>query len=73
MAAQDAEIARLKGIKIRPHIQPSGLEQEAKPPSASPSGPRRGGGPRTSPRTIHADRVIQAAPPPGSRFKGFQA
>lgn len=72
VAARDAEIARLKGIKGRPDIKPSGMEQGAKAPSAPPSGPRRGGGPKTSRRTIHEDRVVKAAAPPGSRFKGYQ-
>jgi hypothetical protein len=72
VAARDAEIARLKGLKGRPEIKPSGMEQGAKPPSAPPAGPRRGGGGKTARRTIHEVRVVKAAPPPGSRFKGYQ-
>ena len=72
VAARDAEIARLKGLKGRPDIKPSGMEQGSKAPSDTPAGPRRGGGPKTSRRTIHEDRVIKTAVPPGSRFKGYQ-
>jgi len=72
VAARDAEIARLKGLKGRPEIRPSGMEQGAKAPSATPAGPRRGGGDKTARRSIHEERVIKAAVPPGSRFKGCQ-
>lgn len=72
VAARDAEIARLKGLKGRPDIKPSGMEQGTKPPSATPGGPRRGGGNKTARRAIHEVRVVKVAPPPGSRFKGYQ-
>lgn len=44
----------------------------AKAPSGLRSGPSRGGGNKTARRTIHEDRVVKAAVPPGSRFKGHQ-
>jgi hypothetical protein len=72
VAARDAEIARLKGLKARPDIKPSGMEQGAKAPSTTPAGPRRGGGNKTARRTIHEERVLKATVPPGSRFKGYQ-
>ena len=72
VAARDAEIARLKGLKGRPDIRPSGMEQSSKSPPDPPAGPRRGGGNKTSRRTIHEDRVVKADVPPGSRFKGYQ-
>ena len=72
VAARDAEIARLKGLKGRPNIRPSGMEQGSKSPPDPPAGPRRGGGNKTSRRTIHEDRVVKADVPPGSRFKGYQ-
>ena len=73
VAARDAEIGRLKGLKGRPDIKPSGMEQGSKAPSATPARPRRGGGNKTARRTIHEDRVVKATVPPGSRFKGYQA
>jgi hypothetical protein len=73
LAARDAEIARLKGLKGRPDIRPSGMEPGDKAPAGPSSGPRRGGGNKTARRTIHEDRVIQAAVPAGSRFKGYQS
>ncbi len=73
VAARDAEIARLKGLKGRPDIRPSGMEQGSKSPPDPPAGLRRGGGGnKTSRRTIHEDRVVKADVPPGSRFKGYQ-
>jgi len=72
VASRDAEIARLKSLKGRPDIKPSGMEQGSKAPPNPPCGPRRGGGNKTARRTIHEDRVVKAAPPPGSRFKGYQ-
>src|SRR4029453_8711049 len=68
VAAQRAEIARLKGLKGRPALKPRGMEKgrEAKPPS-SPKG-RRGS---VRPRVAVEDQVIKATVPPGSRFKGY--
>jgi hypothetical protein len=48
------------------------MEQGSKAPSATPAAPRRGGGNKTARRIIHEDRVVKAAVPPGSRFKGYQ-
>ena len=68
VAAQRAEIARLKGLKTRPQLKPSGMEKasESKPPSP-PKG-RRG---PVRPRVAVEDQVIKATVPPGSRFKGY--
>ncbi len=67
------EIARLKGGPPRPNLKPSGMERgtEPKPPG--------GGGGRKHPRgstrsklTVHEERTVKvAAPPRGSRFKGY--
>jgi Transposase IS66 family len=74
VAAQRDEIARLKGLKGRPPITPSGMEQ-----AIASGGPRKSRRLRRRKRatsaelTIHEERVIAAEPPPrGSRFKGYE-
>jgi hypothetical protein len=73
LAARDAEIARLKGLKGRPDIRPSGMEPGDQAPAGPSSRPCRGGGNKTARRVIHEDRVVKATVPPGSRFKGYQS
>ena len=71
IAAQRDEIARLKGLKGRPEIKPSGMEKASQAPTRE-----RAAGKRWRKRTeltIHEERILKAGPvPPGSRFKGYQ-
>src|SRR5829696_989969 len=68
VAALRTEIARLKGLKGRPVLKPSGMETASEPKPPSP--PKRRRGPVT-PRVAVEDQVIEATVPPGSRFKGY--
>jgi hypothetical protein len=73
VAALRDEIARLKGGPGRPNIKPSGMEQatEPKPPGSS-GNQRRGRGSTRSKLSVHEERTVKvAAPPRGSRFKGY--
>src|SRR3982750_1901027 len=67
-AAQRAEIARLKGLKGRPALKPSGMEKASEPKPPSPPRGRRG---PVRPRVAIEDQGIEATVPPGSRFKGY--
>jgi Transposase IS66 family len=68
VAAQHAEIARLKGLKGRPALKPSGMETASEPKPPSPPKGRRG---PVTPRVAVEDQVIAATVPLGSRFKGY--
>ena len=73
VAAQREEIARLKNPKGRPTIKPrtpSGMNTHTAPPGSGRKPGRRG--PKASQLTIHQERVMRAAVPAGSRFKGYE-
>jgi hypothetical protein len=73
VAAQRDEIARLKGGSGRPNIKPSGMDKatDPKPPPTAGGAPRPKGSTRSK-LSIHEERTVEvAAPPRGSRFKGY--
>lgn len=72
---QREEIARLKGLKGRPNIKPnkpSGMEQASEQKASRGGGQRRGRGKKNLSRVALEDRIVAAAVPAGSRFKGYE-
>lgn len=68
---QREEIARLKGLKGRPKIGPSGMDKRTEPPKHGRQEKRPGRG-KVTPRVNTDEKVIEAEVPPGSRFKGYE-
>jgi hypothetical protein len=72
LAELRAEVAKLKGMKGRPAIKPSGMDQGTEPEPADHGRKRGATGGKTERLAIHAERVVKADVPPGSRFKGYE-
>ena len=68
------EVARLKGLPPRPLLRPSGMEQATQPGAADKGAMRlkRPRGVKRDAQAITAERVLRAAVPAGSRFKGYE-
>ncbi len=64
VAAQRDEIARLKGLKGRPSIKPSGMEGNTEPPRGGKTGEQRRRG-KVTPRVKVETEVLRAVHPPG--------
>ncbi|MGA8771701.1 MAG: transposase [Rhodomicrobium sp.] len=67
------EIARLKGLKGRPKLKPSGMEK-ATEPSGAAGGKRKGRrGAKRSKLTLDESRILKPdSLPDGARFKGYE-
>jgi Transposase IS66 family len=71
VAAQRDEIARLKGLKGRPSIKPSGMEKATEPKPGGKKAKRRLRG-KVNPRVTPETEVLGVTAPNGSQFKGYE-
>src|SRR6202047_2195248 len=71
VAAQRDEIARLKGLKGRPSIKPSGMEKGSEPKRGGKQSKRQRRG-KVTPRVTPETEVLRVAHPTGSQFKGYE-
>ena len=72
-AALRDEIARLKGLKGRPVIKPSGMEKKAAERRKTKERRKQGRrGKKNARLRIDEERVVEAEVPAGSRFKGYE-
>lgn len=72
-AALREEIARLKGLKGRPQLKPSGMEAQAASRRQTPA-PRskRRRGRKNARLRIDEEQILSLTAPPDSRFKGYE-
>lgn len=66
------ENARLKGLKGRPQIKPSGMEKASEAKRSGKRSKRRRRG-KVTPRVNVEEQIIKADVPSGSRFKGYES
>ena len=71
VAEQREEIVRLKGLKGRPTIKPSGMDKATEPAKSAKQATRRFRG-KVTPRVKIEDHVVKTAVPAGSVFKGHE-
>jgi hypothetical protein len=71
VASQRDEIARLKGLKGRPSIKPSGMEKATAPKPGDKKAKRRLRG-KVTPRVTSEIEVLRVRVPKGSQFKGYE-
>ena len=71
VAALRDENARLKGLKGRPSVKPSGMEKTTERKPGGKKDKRRGRG-KVIPRVTPETEVLRVAHPAGSRFKGYE-
>ncbi len=71
-AALREEIARLKGLKGRPKIKPSGMDKQTQTKAKRGRGRGRRHGAKHARLVIDEERVLDLSVPAGSRFKGYE-
>jgi hypothetical protein len=68
VASQHDEIARLKGLKGRPSIKPSGMDKQTASKPANKTRRRC----KVTPRVTPVTEVLRMAHPEGSQLKGYE-